>query len=162
GRLDEIAEKARAAGLASPALIVVGAVTALRETIRWFDTRPLFGRRVLVARTEGQAEETARLLRRRGADPIVFPVLVLRDPPDPSRVGRAVRELATYDLVAFTSENGVARFFARVRAEGRDARAFGGAKVAAIGSGTAAALAALGIVADVIPGDFVGEALATA
>lgn len=162
GRLDEIAAKARAAGLANPALIVVGPVVALRETIRWFDRRPLFGKRVLVTRAEGQAEDTARLLRRRGAEPVVAPTIVLREPPDPALVGRAVHDLATYDLVAFTSENGVDRFLSRMRAEGRDARAFGRAKVAAIGSGTAAALAAHAIVADIVPKDFVGEALAHA
>lgn len=160
GRLDEIAAKARAAGMENPALIVVGAVTRLRDTIRWFDRRPLFGKRVLVTRAEGQAEDTARLLRRRGAEPVLAPTIVLRDPPDPARVARAVRELGTYDLVAFTSENGVARFFEQMRAEGRDARAFGRARVAAIGSGTAAALAERGITADIVPKSFVGEALA--
>lgn len=162
GRLDEIAAKARAAGMENPALIVVGPVTRLRDTIRWFDRRPLFGKRVLVTRAEGQAEDTARLLRRRGAEPVLAPTIVLRDPPDPARVTRAVRELGTYDLVAFTSENGVARFFEQVRAEGRDARAFGRARVAAIGSGTAAALAECGITADIVPKSFVGEALAEA
>jgi uroporphyrinogen III methyltransferase/synthase len=162
GRLDEIAALARAAGMKNPALIVVGAVTELRRTIRWFDARPLFGKRVLVVRAEGQAEDTARLVRRRGAEPIVFPAIVLRSPPDPERVTQAIRELGAYDLVAFTSENGVARFFARLREEGRDARAFGHAKIAAIGSGTAAALAPHGIAADVVPRDFVGEALAKA
>lgn len=161
-RLDGIAAAARAAGLGSPALIVVGEVVRLRDAIRWFDARPLFGRRVLVTRAEGQAEATARLLRRRGAEPILAPTIVLRDPPDPSRVDRAIADLATYDLVAFTSENGVARFFERLRASGRDARAFGRARIAAIGAGTSAALAAQGIVADVVPETFVGEALAEA
>lgn len=162
GRLDEVAAAARAAGLTNPALIVVGAVTELRKTIRWFDVRPLFGKRVLVTRAEGQAEDTARLLRRRGAEPVVIPTIVLRDPPDPARVTQAIHELATYDLVAFTSENGVARFFSGLRASGRDARAFASARIAAIGAGTASALAARGILADVVPGSFVGEALAQA
>ncbi len=160
GRLDEIAAKARAASMANPALIVVGAVTALRDTIRWFDKQPLFGKRVLVVRAEGQAEDTARLLRRRGADPISFPAIVLQAPPDPERVTRAIHDLATYDLVAFTSENGVTRLLGRLREEGLDARAFARAKIAAIGSGTAAALAPYGLVADIVPKDFVGEALA--
>lgn len=160
--LDGIAAASRAAGLGSPALIVVGEVVRLRDAIRWFDARPLFGRRVLVTRAEGQAEATARLLRRRGAEPILAPTIVLRDPPDPSRVDRAIADLATYDLVAFTSENGVARFFDRLRASGRDARAFGRARLAAIGAGTSAALAARGLVADVVPETFVGEALAEA
>jgi uroporphyrinogen III methyltransferase/synthase len=162
GRLDEIATRARAAGMQNPALIVVGAVTGLRDTIRWFDNRPLFGKRVLVTRAEGQAEETARLVRGRGAEPIVFPTIVLRDAPDQARVGQAVRELGSYDLVVFTSENGVARFFARMHQETRDTRAFGQARVAAIGSGTAATLGLHGITADIVPDDFVGEALANA
>lgn len=162
GRLDEIAAKARAAGLQSPALLVVGPVARLRDTIRWFDRLPLFGKRVLVTRAEGQAEDTARLLRRRGAEPVLAPTIVLRDPPDPARVERAVRDLGTYDLVAFTSENGVDRLFAGMRAMARDARAFGGARIAAIGSGTAAALARHGITADIVPKSFVGEALAQA
>jgi uroporphyrinogen III methyltransferase / synthase len=162
GRLDEIAAMARAAAMANPALIVVGPVTRLRDTIRWFDVRPLFGKRVLVTRAEGQAEDTARLLRRRGAEPILAPTIVLRDPPDPACVDEAIRDLATYDLVAFTSENGVSRFFERMSALGRDARTFASARIAAIGAGTSAALASRGIVADIVPKNFVGEALAQA
>lgn len=161
-RLDEVATKAREAGLKSPALIVAGPVVTLRETIRWFDTRPLFGKRVLVARAEGQADHTARHLRLRGAEPIVMPTIVLVDPPDRARIDQAISELSTYELVAFTSENGVARFFDRLRALGKDARAFASAKIAAIGSGTASALAARGIIADIVPKSFVGEALARA
>lgn len=160
-RLDEIAAAARAAAIANPALIVVGPVVALRDTIRWFDRRPLFGKRVLVTRAEGQAEQTARLVQRRGAEPIVVPTIVLRPPPDPARITRAIHDLASYDLVAFTSENGVARFFAHLHEQAKDARAFGAARVAAIGSGTAAELAAHAITADIVPKDFVGEALAT-
>lgn len=162
GRLDEIAAAARAAGMANPALIVVGPVVRLRDAIRWFDARPLFGKRVLVTRAEGQIESAARLLRLRGAEPVPVPVIVLRDPPDPSRIDRAIEQLASYDLVAFTSENGVARFFARLTAAGRDARAFARARVAAIGSGTSAALAERGVLADIVPRSFVGEALAQA
>jgi uroporphyrinogen III methyltransferase/synthase len=162
GRLDDIAEKARAAAMTNPALILVGPVVALRETIRWFDVRPLFGKRILVTRAEAQAEGTARLLRRRGAAPIVLPTIVLRDPPDPTTIPRAIAALPTYDLVAFTSENAVSRFFAHLRAGGRDARAFARAKIAAIGPGTAAALAAHGITADIVPPTFVGESLAAA
>lgn len=160
GRLDEIAARSRAAGLQNPAMIVAGPVTALRDTIRWFDKQPLFGKRVLVVRAEGQSEDTARILRRRGAAPLLFPAIVLRPPPDPARVTQAVTELSTYDLVAFTSENGVARFMACLKEQGRDARAFASARIAAIGSGTAAALAPHGLTADIVPRDFVGEALA--
>ena len=162
GRLDAIAELGREAGLASPAVIVVGPVAALRSTLRWFDARPLFGKRVLVTRPAGQAAATSEMLRRRGAEPIELPAIRIAAPPDPARVEGAVRDLDRYDVVAFTSENGVSWFFAAIDAAGRDARAFGRARLAAIGPGTAAALAARGVRADLVPTEFRGEALADA
>ncbi|MEZ4310286.1 MAG: uroporphyrinogen-III C-methyltransferase [Polyangiaceae bacterium] len=158
--LSDLAASARVANLSNPALIVVGPVTTLRPTIRWFDTLPLFGKRVLVTRAEHQSEDTAHLLRRRGADPISLPVIELRPPPDPARVDRAIADLSTYDLVAFTSENGVDRFFTRLRETGKDLRAFATARIAAIGAGTARALAQRGALADIVPERFVGEAFA--
>lgn len=160
--LGGIAERAREAGLASPAVIVVGAVASLRDALRWFDDRPLFGRRVLVTRPRGQAAATARLLRSRGAEPIPFPLIAIEPPPDVERVARAVRELGSYDVVAFTSDNGVAWTFRAIDEAGRDARAFGAARIAAIGPGTAAALAARGLVADIVPREYRGEGLAEA
>ncbi len=162
GRLDALADLAAARGLASPAVVIVGEVVTLRRTLRWFDTRPLFGKRVLVLRASGQAGSTQELLRRRGADPIALPALAFFPPPDPARVAEAVRALAEHDVVAFTSENGVDWLFREMDAQGRDARAFGAARVAAIGPGTAAALAARGVRADIVPADFVGEGLADA
>ena len=162
GRLDEIADRARQAGLGSPSIIVVGPVAGLRRKLRWFDSRPLFGKRILITRPEGQSAVTARMVRLRGAEPFELPTIAITPPPDPARVAQAVRDLASYDVVAFTSENGVTRFFEEIDAQGRDARAFGQARIAAIGSGTAAALAPRGLRADIVPGEFVGEAFATA
>jgi uroporphyrinogen III methyltransferase/synthase len=124
--------------------------------------RPLLGKRVLVLRTKAQAGRTSALLRARGAEPIEWPVLEVVAPPDPDRVRRAVVELSSYDLVAFTSENGVAWFAAALRDEGRGREAFGRARVAAVGPGTAVALAAHGIGVDLLAAEFVGEGLATA
>jgi uroporphyrinogen III methyltransferase/synthase len=162
GRLDAIADKAREAGLGSPSIVVVGPVAGLRRKLRWFDTRPLFGKRILITRPEGQSAVTARMVRLRGAEPFELPTISITPPADPARVAQAVRDLASYDVVAFTSENGVTRFFAEIDAQGRDARAFGQARIAAIGSGTAAALAPRGLRADIVPAEFVGEAFATA
>jgi uroporphyrinogen III methyltransferase/synthase len=162
GRLDEIAALAKDAGLGSPAIVVVGPVASLRRTLRWFDARPLFGKRVLVTRPAGQAAATSELLRRRGAEPIELPAITLFAPPDPARVSQAARELDGYDVVAFTSENGVDWFFRELDAQGKDARAFGRARLAAIGTGTAAALAARGLRADIVPTEFRGEGLAEA
>jgi uroporphyrinogen III methyltransferase/synthase len=162
GRLDAIADRAREAGLGSPSIVVVGPVAGLRRKLRWFDTRPLFGKRILITRPEGQSAVTARMVRLRGAEPFELPTISITPPADPARVAQAVRDLASYDVVAFTSENGVTRFFAEIDAQGRDARAFGQARIAAIGSGTAAAPAPRGLRADIVPGEFVGEAFATA
>ncbi|MFT3766836.1 MAG: uroporphyrinogen-III C-methyltransferase [Minicystis sp.] len=162
GRLDEIAARAREAGLASPAIIIVGPVVSLRRTLRWFDARPLFGKRVLVTRPAGQAAATSEMLRRRGAEPIELPAIQIGEPPDPERVRKAVHEMGRYDVVAFTSENGVSWFFRAIDAEGKDTRVFGRARVAAIGPGTAAVLAPRGIRADIVPAEFRGEGLAEA
>ena len=162
GRLDEIAGLSRALELGSPAIVVIGPVASLRRTLRWFDLRPLFGKRVLVTRPAGQAMATSDMLRRRGAEPIELPAITLGPPPDPARVTQAARELDRYDVVAFTSENGVTGFFRALDTERRDARAFGRARVAAIGPGTAAALLPHGVRADIVPTAFVGEALADA
>lgn len=160
--LGELARAVTRAGLGSPGLVVVGAVTAMRSRLRWFDRQPLFGKRVLVTRPAGQAAATARLVRLRGGEPIELPTIELVAPPDPARVTRAVRELGGYDVVAFTSENGVAWTFREIDAQSRDARALGGAVVAAIGPGTAAALRARGVRPDVVAKEFRGEGLAEA
>ncbi len=151
GTLANIADLAADARLASPALVVVGDVVKLREKLRWFDERPLFGRRVLLPRAEGQAERSAEALRRRGAVVVPFPLLTIGPPPDPRPAITAARSLDTYDCVVFTSDNAVGRFFDIMAEEGLDARAFGRALVAAIGGASAASLARYGIRADVTP-----------
>lgn len=157
-----IAEEARQGGLSNPAIIVVGEVVTLRERLRWYDSRPLFGRSVLVPRAPHQAGATARALRERGAEPVVFPVIQVVDPPDPGRLARAAREVSAYDWVLFTSANGVERFFVALSAAGRDARAFAGAKVGVIGPKTRASVQRFGITPDLVAEEFVGESLAEA
>lgn len=162
GTLSDIAERVKAAGLGSPGLIVVGEAVGVREHLRWFDRLPLFGRRVLVTRAEGQAQETASLLLRRGAEPVALPTIAFRPPPDPAPLSEALGALREpgYDVVAFTSANGVDWFWRALDADGKDARVLGRAAVAAIGVGTARALAARGVRADLVPERFVGEELA--
>lgn len=162
GTLGDIAERVREGGLTNPAVIVVGEVVRLRDELRWYDTQPLFGKRVLVPRPAHQARQTAGAIRERGAEPIIFPVIEIREPPDVARAQRAVAELASYDWVVFTSANGVECTLSMVRAAGRDARAFSNARIAVIGPKTAAALAGYGLNADVIAKEYVGEGLARA
>lgn len=123
---------------------------------------PLSGKRLLITRPEGQSAVTAGFLRRHGAEPIVMPLITLAPPPDPAGVAEAVRNLEDYDLVAFTSVNAVAYFLAEIEAQGRDAGNFGSARIAAIGAGTATALARRGVHVHIVPRAFVGEALAQA
>jgi len=160
GALEDLGKLAKELG-PGPLLIVVGAVAAKREALAWFDTRPLFGKRVLVTRALDQAPETAALLYARGADPIVVPTLEIAPPSDIGLVERAVLSLGAYDWVAFTSANGFERTWAALLRAGRDARAFGTAKIAAIGPATAAALERHGLKSDVMAREFKGEGLAT-
>ena len=136
-----------------PATIVIGEVAA--ADLAWFENRPLFGRRIVVTRAQPQAAALAADLRRRGAEAIELPAIAFEPPEDLDRLARAAAEVGRYDWVAFTSPTGVARFFEHLR----DARSLGGVRVAAIGPGTAAALADLNVVADLVPKQFVAEAL---
>ncbi len=143
-------------------LLVVGESIAGREALRWFDTRPLFGKRVLVTRTEGQARRMGAMLRERGAEPVFVPTIELAPPADPAPIERAARELASYAWVVFTSENGVRAFFDVLAAQKLDARAFGRSRIGVIGPGTASALSAHGLVPDVVAKELRGEGLAKA
>ncbi|MBV9439431.1 MAG: uroporphyrinogen-III C-methyltransferase [Candidatus Eremiobacteraeota bacterium] len=146
--------------MAAPAVVVIGDVVRERERIRWFDAQPLFGKRVLVTRPAHQAGEFATLLWEAGAEPIVAPTIAIGPPDDPGPARDACGRLATYAWVVLTSRNGVDALFDLLRRDGRDGRAFGAAKVAAIGPKTAEALARYGIRADLIPRTFVNEAVA--
>jgi uroporphyrinogen III methyltransferase/synthase len=160
GTVADIAEKVRAAGLGMPSLTIVGNVVGLREHLRWFDKKPLFGKRVLVTRPSGQAHVLSELLRDEGAEPVEAPTIEIADPSDGGPLARAVASLDSYRWVVFTSKNGVDRFFAALERARRDARALGNAKVAAIGPGTAAALAQNGVRPDHVPSEYRGEAVA--
>lgn len=153
---------AREAGLGAPAVIVIGPVAALHPYLRWFSRPPLAGRRILVTRAQDQAGALVQALRAAGAVPIELPAIVIVPVDDETPIRQAIARLAEYDWVIFTSQNGVARFFAVLQAMGGDARAFGRARLAAIGPATAAALAARGLRADLVPPAYVAEAVAEA
>jgi uroporphyrinogen III methyltransferase/synthase len=146
----------------SMVLLIVGESISGREMLRWFDTRPLSGKRVLLTRTAEQAKKTSAMLRQRGADPICVPTIEIRPIADRAPMVKAGHELASYAWVAFTSENGVHAFFDMLAQEGLDSRAFARSRVAVIGPGTAAALAERGITADVVAKEYRGEGLAKA
>lgn len=162
GTVGDIAAKAREAGIGMPALTIVGEVVGLRETLRWFDARPLFGKRVLVPRAEGQGDGLARLLRDAGAEPILVPTIRISPPSDPAPLARAASDLGRYAWVVFTSRNAVDGVFGAIARAGGDARSFGAAKICAVGPRTAEALAAHGVRADLEPAEAKREALAAA
>ena len=157
GTLETIASVAADAAVRAPALVVVGSVVGLRERLAWFESRPLAGITVAVTRARAQASGLASRLADLGAAVIEAPAIRIAplDGPAPS--------LADYDLVCLTSPNGVRLLFARLAAAGLDTRALAGARVAAIGPGTASALRSFGVIADVVPSErFVAEGLVDA
>jgi uroporphyrinogen III methyltransferase/synthase len=159
GTLSDIVGKANEAGLSPPVVVVVGEVVELRDKLRWFDSRPLFGKRVLVTRTRTQAGTLSELLSRRGAQPIEVPTIEIRPLEEFAELDGALRRLHGYDWVVFTSVNAVQSVFGRLETLGLDARAFRAARVAAIGPATAASLREHGIIADFVPDSFVSEAV---
>jgi uroporphyrinogen III methyltransferase/synthase len=156
GTLETIAEIVRAEGVRAPSITIVGAVASLAEQLAWRAPLPLAGLTVAVTRARAQSSGLAGRLTALGARVVQAPVIrtqALEGPAlDPS----------PYDLICITSANGVPVLFERLRAGGRDARALAGARIAAIGPGTAAALAEHGVIADVIPEQFVAESLVEA
>jgi uroporphyrinogen III methyltransferase/synthase len=162
GTVGTLAAEFDASGAGTPALTIVGEVVRLRETLRWFDTKPLFGARVLVTRPAGTEGRLVALLRDEGAEPICVPAIAIAPPTDDEPLRTAIRRLATYAWVVLTSANGVRALFDALDAAKLDARALGSSKVLAIGPATAAALRERGVVADVVPDEFRGEAAAEA
>jgi uroporphyrinogen III methyltransferase / synthase len=160
--LAELPAAAARAELRPPAIVVVGRVAARREAIAWVERRPLHGQTVVVTRARAQASGLAARLRSLGADAVELPAIRIEPRIDADDVRAAVADLHAYALVCLTSPNGVRLLFEAMAAQGRDARALASATVAAIGPGTAAALRARGVVADVVPERSVAEALVEA
>jgi uroporphyrinogen III methyltransferase / synthase len=155
GLPDAVAE----AELAAPAILLFGQVARRRDAIAWLERRPLHGRRVVVTRARAQASGLAATLSDLGAEVIELPAIRIEPRIDSAEVRDAVAALHTYALVCLTSPNGVRLLFDAMAEAGRDARALANATVAAIGPGTAAALARHGVIADIVPERFVAESL---
>jgi uroporphyrinogen III methyltransferase / synthase len=169
--LSTLAEAVEREAVKAPALIVIGQVVRRREQLGWLERRPLHGRRVVVTRARAQASGLARTLRELGADVVELPAIRIEPRIESSEVKEAVARIGEYSLICLTSPNGARLLFQALAARdrkgadettGRDARALAGVSVAAIGPGTARALAEHGIAADVIPERFVAEALVEA
>jgi len=144
-----------------PAIFIVGEVVKLRDSLQWFDNlsqRPLFGKRILVTRARSQASKLTAKLENLGAEVIEAPAIEITDPSDLyEALDKAIDHVQDYHWMIFTSANGVEYFFNRLYQAGKDVRALGYAKIAAIGSATAEKLKQYGIVADVIPQEYRAE-----
>ncbi|RNC72290.1 MAG: uroporphyrinogen-III C-methyltransferase [Desulfuromonadales bacterium] len=162
GTLADIAEKARRSGFKAPAVTVVGEVVELREQLRWFDNRPLFGKGILVTRAADQAGEFGAMLSTLGARVIECPTIAIVPPESWSELDTAIAELDRFDWTVFTSVNAVSFFFERLAAAGLDSRALGRCRVCAVGPKTAETLAPFGIRPDFIPDDYKGEGVVEA
>ena len=151
--LERIAADVRAARIAPPAITVIGAVVDLREKLSWFETKPLFGWRVLVPRTKEQSASLSQRLREFGGVPEEVPTISVEPPRNPQQMDKAVRGLVEgrYEWIAFTSVNAVKAVREKFEEYGLDARAFSGLKIAAVGDKTAQAIAAWGLRADLVP-----------
>jgi uroporphyrinogen III methyltransferase / synthase len=162
GTLADIAEKARACGFKAPAITVVGEVVNLRQQLRWFDNRPLFGRSVMVTRGADQAGEFTQKLERLGARVYACPTIEIQPPESYAELDEALQALDSFHWIVFTSFNAVKYFFGRLRDLGLDTRALGRCQVCAVGPKTAAALEPYGVKADLVPSDYKAEGVVAA
>ncbi len=157
GTLANIADEAAAAGIGAPAVTVIGDVVKLREAIRWFDSRPLFGKRMLITRTRTQSSALSALLTQRGAIPVELPTIEIQPMEDYAELDDALASAQRYDWAVFSSANAVDIVFDRLPELGIDARALHGVSIAAIGPATRRRLRERGIVADFMPSSFVAD-----
>jgi uroporphyrinogen III methyltransferase / synthase len=158
GTLGTIAERARPH---EPAMLVIGAVVGLRDHLRWFDARPLFGRRIVVTRSREQAGELVDMLEERGAEAIQAPTIRIAPAEDTAALDRACADAGAYDWIVFTSANAVDQVMHRVMANG-DVRDLKGVRLCAIGPSTAQRVSRYGLRVDVIPDEANSEAITDA
>lgn len=162
GTLGNIVEKLRASGLKAPAITVVGEVVRLRDKLKWFETRPLLGKRILVTRAREQASDLVSRLIALGAECVECPTIRIMPPPSWDALDQAIDAIDDYDWIIFTSVNGVRFFFDRLFGKGKDVRAIGHLKTAAIGPVTAEKMRAFGLLCDILPDTYRAESVAAA
>ncbi len=162
GTLADIPQRVAQAGLGAPSLVVLGTVAALRESLCWFERRPLFGRRVVVTRARRQAGRLSGRLEDLGADVLEIPVIRTGPPDDPAILEEAIGSLGEYDWLVFTSPNGADAFFEAFSRQHDDIRALGLMRIAAVGPATAGRVRARGLRVDAMPERHVAPEIARA
>ncbi|HTR44561.1 MAG TPA: uroporphyrinogen-III C-methyltransferase [Thermodesulfovibrionales bacterium] len=154
--LKEIVSEAKENEIKPPAVVVIGEVVRLRETLRWYEDRPLFGHRVLVTREHASGFEP---LEEMGAEILEFPTIEIVPPESYEGLDRAIEYISSYHWLIFTSANGVRYFLRRFFDRGRDIRELGGIRICAIGTKTAAEVGKYGMKVDLVPEEFRAEGL---
>src|SRR5947209_3206369 len=162
GTLEEIAHALKQSDDRRPAVLIVGRVVALREHLRWFDARPLFGKRVLVTRPREQAAELVDRLESMGAHAIEAPMIRIVAPEDFGPLDDACARVGEFDWIVFSSGNAVDSFMERLLAGPQDARALHGVKLCAVGPATAERLAPYRLKIDLVPAEFRAEGVVRA
>ncbi|MBI4265760.1 MAG: uroporphyrinogen-III C-methyltransferase [Acidobacteria bacterium] len=162
GTLSELIDAVRQHPRRAPAILVVGRVAGFREHLRWFDTRPLFGKRVLVTRPRDQAAELVDRLSALGADAVEAPMIRIAPPDDPGPLQEAAADPGAFDWIVFTSANAVSSFMDALLDGERDLRALKGPRLCTVGPATAEKLRAYGIKVDLVPEEFRAEAVVSA
>lgn len=159
GALEDIVTRTKEKSTKPPVIIVVGKVVRLRETLNWFESLPLFGKKILVTRPPGQASEFVGVLHNQGAWTIEFPTIEVEPPDSWADLDAAIAGIEQFDWVIFTSVHGVLFFMERLRSSGKDVRALKGTKLCTIGPRTARELEKYGVIPDLIPPLFQAESI---
>ena len=162
GTLETIADLVEEKNFTSPAVAVIGDVVKERKKINWFESRPLFGKRIVVTRTREQAGVLSEQLAEAGADVVELPTIKIENPKDKKSFARLVADCHTYEWLIFTSPNGVEKFFRAFYATYKDARSLGGCRIAAIGPSTAEKINENRFTVDLMPEKYVAESLVEA
>ncbi|MBI4027288.1 MAG: uroporphyrinogen-III C-methyltransferase [Verrucomicrobia bacterium] len=162
GTLATIVEQVEAAVCSPPGVTVIGEVVNLREQLDWFESRPLFGKRIVVTRTREQASELSRRLRQKGADVLELPTIRFAPPEDTQPLQRAIRNIHEYDWIVFTSSNAVETFLREFLAIHRDIRKLGTARIAAVGPATVSALRRFHLEVNLQPEEYTAGKMAEA
>lgn len=159
GTLKTIVDIAMKENIAPPALTIIGEVVNVKPLIEWYETLPLFGKAVVITRSESQADSMIHQLHEKGAEPVSFPVIQTVPPPDWSPLDQALSHLSQYHGLIFTSVNGVHFFMQRLKETGQDIRELKGVRIYTIGPKTEKAVRDFGMQVDCVPENFVAESL---
>jgi len=157
--LRNVDEEIKKASIGPPAIIVIGEVVKLRDKVGWFESLPLFGKRIAITRPYTQLLELAELLKSKGAEVLFIPTIKIVPITPNEALDRAIESLNSYYGIIFTSQNGVRYFFKRLFEKGFDSRSLSGTRVFAMGPKTASEILSYGIRPDFVPSNYLSEGI---